>query len=124
MAPDPSPPLLGAKRIILKRLNAELTDEQLESITTAQEADELIKFYQSEKTNKAPILVQSKGIPNLDNKPPEERKENQAPPSDDPYTKEELNDPLQIDAARCNKCDPESRIMKLYSAEFPNGRVV
>jgi hypothetical protein len=117
---------LAGKKLILKKLNTELTQDELDSLTTAQEADDLIAFYKSEGKKNATPSLQLGGIPKLDNKPPEERKENMSPQEDsEPYSKEELYDPLQVDVSRCNLADPEEgRILKLYSDEFPQGRIV
>lgn len=40
-----------------------------------------------------------------------------------PVTFEELTDPRQPDVSRLNKFDDSARIIKLYSAEFPNGGI-
>ena len=115
---------LGAKKLILKRLNTNLTQEDLDSITTSAEADEMITFEKEEakKNTASHAQIKPAGVPNLDNTNPNSRIN--GAPSEEPYSEAELNDPLQPDVSRCNKADPEGRILKFYSQEFPNGRLI
>lgn len=111
--------------LILKDLGA--TDEVIQRLNTIEDMEAYRQYLESRKNAKAEQKVNN--VPFIEEKKEEKKLNNipfnQLPDASDiePFTAEELNDPLQPAISRLNLADPRGRIIKLYSKRFPSGGI-